>query len=193
MPPGRGRPRDDTIDAAVLSVTRDHLARHGYEAMSVVGIAAEAGTTRQAIYRRWPSKGELAAAAVASLAEQTRRPPSDDPFADLVDELRDFARGVSRPGGLSMIGTMLQETTDPALVHSFRDLVVTPRRARLRTIVHRGVAAGLLDADADVDVAVAMLTGSWYARALSGEALPRRWPERAARLVWRALGGEPAG
>jgi AcrR family transcriptional regulator len=187
----RGRPRDDHIDESVLQATRDHLARHGYEAMSVVAIAADAGTTRQAVYRRWPSKAELAAAAVASLADDQRAPITDDPFTDLVAELASFALGVSRPGGLSMIGTMLQDTTDPELVRRFRRSVVAPRRTRLRAILDRALADGLLDADADVAGAVPLLTGSWYARALAGDPVPRGWAHRTASLVWRALGGTP--
>ena len=33
---------------------------NGYDAMSVVAVAADAGTTRQAVYRRWPTKADLA-------------------------------------------------------------------------------------------------------------------------------------
>jgi len=36
--------------------------------MSLAAVAQEAGTTRQALYRRWPTKASLAAAAVAAAA-----------------------------------------------------------------------------------------------------------------------------
>jgi hypothetical protein len=38
---------------------------------------------------------------------------SQDPLADLAAELADFQRGVSRPGRMSLVGTMLQDSTDP--------------------------------------------------------------------------------
>src|SRR5690606_2233311 len=88
-------------------------------------------------------------------------------------------------------GTMLQDTTDPDLVRRFRRSVVAPRRKRLRAILDRAVADGLVDADADVAGAVPLLTGSWYARALAGDPVPRGWAHRTASLVWRALGGTP--
>ncbi len=47
--------------------------------MSVAAVAEEAGTTRQAVYRRWPSKAELGAAAMAAfadLADRSWRPPT---------------------------------------------------------------------------------------------------------------------
>src|SRR5262249_56124024 len=50
----RGRARDPGIDTRVLAVAHRHLSALGYEAMSVAAVAQEAGTTRQALYRRWP-------------------------------------------------------------------------------------------------------------------------------------------
>lgn len=184
-----GRPLDRSIDARVLEIAVSHLARHGYEAMSLVAVAREAGTTRQALYRRWPSKAELATAAIAALARSDARASTDDPRADLVEELRSFQRGISRPDGLSMVGTMLNRATDPELVVLYRQRVVAPRRAALLRILLRAQADGLLDSDADIELAVTMLTGNWYARALAGEAAPRRWAERTAALIWRGLGG----
>jgi AcrR family transcriptional regulator len=189
--PKPGRARDATIDANLLAVARRHLSQHGYEAMSLAAVAEEAGTTRQALYRRWPGKADLAAAVVATMPGRGDGRPldTDDPFAELVAELSDFRRGVSRPGRLSLVGTMLQDNTDPAVVARFRDRVVAPRRRRLRAILEHARTMGLIDADADLEVAVTMCTGSWYGRALAGAPPPARWPERTAALIWRAVGG----
>lgn len=186
-----GRPRDHDIDDRILAVAREHLARDGYQAMSLAAVAEEAATTRQALYRRWSSKAELATAAIAAIARATERPPTDDPFVDLVHELDAFRQGISRPDGISMVGTMLVGATDPDLVQLYRERVVAPRRERLRAILERARAGGALDRDADLDVGVTMLTGSWYANALAGAPVPTRWSVRVARLVWRALGGTP--
>ena len=189
--PGAGRPRDVTIDEAVLEATRRHLGAHGYDATSVVAIADEAGTTRQAVYRRWPSKADLATAAIAGMSRAAQRPDTDDPFADLVEELTAFHRGVSRPNGVSMVGSMLQDGTDAELRALYRARIVAPRRARLRHILRRAVDAGLLDADADIDYAVAACTGTFYALQLAGAPVTKHWPQRTAALVWRSLGGVP--
>jgi AcrR family transcriptional regulator len=189
--PGPGRPRSSALDERILEVARHHLARHGYEGMSLVVVAEEAGTTRQTLYRRWPTKADLATAAIAAMARAAERPATGDPFVDLVRELEAFREGVSRPDGLSMVGTMLVDATDPQLVQLYRERIVLPRRARVRAILERARHAGRLDADADLEIGVAMLTGSWYARALAGDPVPRRWAERAAALAWRALGGTP--
>ena len=186
-----GRARDASIDERVLSVAARHLARYGYEAMSLAAIAEEAGTTRQALYRRWRGKAELAAAIVATMSDTGAATTSDDPFSALVAELSDFQRGVSRPGRLSLVGTMLQDTTERDVRSRYRAEVIAPRRRRLRSILDRAAQLGMVGPDADLEVAVTMGTGSWYARELAGERVPADWPRRAAALVWRAVGGQP--
>lgn len=189
--PGTGRPRDPEIDTAVLAAARRHLSAYGYDAMSVVAVAREAGTTRQALYRRWPTKADLATAAIAAMSTAPTRPDTGDPFADLVTELAAFHAGVTRPNGLSMVGSMLQEAADEDLRALYRERLVAPRRARLRHILGRAVQLGLVEADADVDYAVAACTGTLYALHLAGRPTGKDWPRRTARLVWRAMGGTP--
>ncbi len=186
-----GRPRDPEIDAAVIAVAQRHLSAFGYDAMSVAAVAEEAGTTRQALYRRWPSKADLATAAIAGLSRASERPDTDDPYADLVTELDAFRAGVLRPNGLALVGSMLQEATQAELRELYRQRIVGPRRARLRHILGRAVAAGLADPDADLDYAVAACTGVCYALHLAGQPIPPAWARRTAALVWRSIGGAP--
>jgi AcrR family transcriptional regulator len=167
------------------------LAAHGYEAISVTAVAEEAGTTRQALYRRWPGKAEMVAAAMATVTDGPTGTETADPFADLVAELADFQRGVSRPGRLSLVGTMLQDSVEAEVRARYQAHVIAPRRGRLRAILERAQHLGLIDADADLEVALTMCTGSWYGRALAGAPVPRQWPQRSATLVWRAVGGAP--
>ncbi|WP_426594921.1 TetR/AcrR family transcriptional regulator [Cellulomonas sp. McL0617] len=166
-----------------------HLSRHGYEAMSVAAVAQEARTTRQALYRRWPTKASLAAAALSETGEDPDTVMSQDPLADLIAELVNFQQAVSRPGRLSLVGTMLQDSTAPEALVRYRGHVIAPRRARIAAILERARQLGQIDPTADLEVAVTLCTGSWYARALAGSPPPAEWPTRAATLVWRAVGG----
>ena len=184
-----GRPRDPSIDGRVLEIARRQLAEHGYEGLSLAAVADEAGTTRPALYRRWPGKAELATAAIAALSAADSREPTGDPYADLVAELKAFRNGVTRPDGLSLVGTMLQRGTDPGLLRLYRERIVIPRRTRLRTILQRAVTQGLVPGG-DLELAVASLTGSFYALALVGS-IPAHWSDRAAAQAWRSLGGTP--
>ena len=64
--PAPGRPRDGKIDAAILTATRELILETGYSALSLSAIAARAGTTTAAIYRRWSGKVHLVHEAVLS-------------------------------------------------------------------------------------------------------------------------------
>lgn len=187
-----GRSRDSAIDERILAAARRQLSVLGFEGMSIASVAQEAGTTRQALYRRWADKAQLACDAVAAIGEERGGSGApQDPFDALVAELTDFQRGVSRPGRLSLVGTMLQETTGPEVLERYRAAVIHPRRQRLAAVLRAAQELGLIDADADLTIAVTMCTGNWYGRELAGEPVPEDWPRRTAALVWRALGGRP--
>lgn len=161
----RGRPRSQAHDVAILEATLRLLARDGYARMSMDAIAADAGVTKGSIYRRYAGKAQLATAALAFLREQ--RPPqtTDDARADLIEELRRFRAGIERPNGMAMLGTVLAEEAHvPELLGHFRRDVVAPRRERVRSILER---ASLRDG-IDVETAVSMSIGSYYAAYLAG-------------------------
>ena len=185
----RGRTRDPNIDARILDVANRHLSNAGYEAMSLTAVAQEAHTPRQALYRRWPSKASLAAAALAAAEDASPTVSSENPLHDLAHELADFQHGISRPGRLSLVGTMLQQSTAPDVHARYQTRVIAPRRQRIRAIFDRSQELGFIDPDADLDIAVTLCTGSWYAGALAGSPPPPDWPIRTAKLVWRAVGG----
>ena len=186
-----GRPRDQGIDEAVLTVTRRHLGIYGLSGLSLAAIAEEAGTTRPALYRRWPTRLGLAVAAVADLAEIDPPELTENPFEDLVAELQHFRHCITEASALALAGVMLQEEVDPEFRREYRERLVKPRRARIRACLERGVSAGELDPEADLAVAGTFMTGSWYAFAIGGARPPKDWAKRTAALVWRACGGDP--
>ncbi|MBR7193716.1 TetR-like C-terminal domain-containing protein [Gordonia sp. SCSIO 19800] len=73
-PSSPGRPRDGRIDAAIIAATRELILETGYPALSLSAIAARAGTTTAAIYRRWSGKAQLVHEAI--LAAETLEPPT---------------------------------------------------------------------------------------------------------------------
>jgi len=157
------------------------------------GSSTPRAPTRQALYRRWPTKASLATAALQAAVDASPDGLNEDPLAALAAELATFSRGVSRPGRLSLVGTMLQDNTALEVLAHYRAQVVAPRRGRIRAILERAQRLGLIDSDADLEVAVTLCTGSWYARALAEPLPPPNWPARTAALVWRAVGGTPPG
>ena len=62
-----GRQRSEAADQAILAATLDVLAAEGYGGLTMAAVIARSGVSSATLYRRWPTKQELVAAALASL------------------------------------------------------------------------------------------------------------------------------
>mgnify|MGYP000146035879 CR=1 FL=1 len=110
-------------DAIIQSVNR-LLAEKGYEAMTVDEVAADVGIAKASLYKHFPSKEDLAAAAMAHLMGQAQA------FLDTLPETQpplDKLRAVVRwTMGLKLGGEM------PSLEAVSEQLAVTPQTLRRR-------------------------------------------------------------
>jgi AcrR family transcriptional regulator len=164
-----GRPRSARIDDAVLKTTLRHLAERGFAGMSVNAIAAELGVSKPSIYLRWPSKIDLATAAVTSLYVDQPDAAIGDVRTDLIAHIKSVKR-VHDTVGIGLAGGMLAvQQTNPELVAVFRERAVQPSRQRARRILQAGIRQGIIRSDADVHAAVDMLVGAMYAAYVAGD------------------------
>lgn len=164
-----GRPRSTRIDDAVLKTTLRHLGERGYAGMSVNAIAAEIGVSKPTIYLRWPSKIDLATAAVTSLYVDQPDASSGDVRADLVAHLKSVKR-VHDVVGIGLMGGMLAaQQSNPELIAVFRERAVRPSRQRAHRILQAGIRQGVIRPDADLHAAVDMLVGALYAAFVAGD------------------------
>ncbi|MFL6109537.1 MAG: TetR/AcrR family transcriptional regulator [Marmoricola sp.] len=106
-----GRPRDARIDEAVLAATRELLLDSGYAGLSLTAIAERAGTTRPALYRRWPSLDHLVHEA-AFPAALTTPLPREDLRTLVAGALAAFADPVARAAAPGLVAAI---TADPSL------------------------------------------------------------------------------
>lgn len=183
-----GRPRDPETEARILDVALRHLARDGYSRMSMDAIAAEAGASKPTLYRRWASKADLATAAIQTI--RFAEPPFDTGSipGDLEAALANFSRSLLRPNGLSLIGTVLaEEEHTPDLIRLFRERLVAPRRAILRAILERARKRKELRPNADLDAAINLLVGAFYARYLAGSAITPDFTKQVVAIVWQGI------
>jgi hypothetical protein len=76
----------------------------------------------------------------------------------------------------------------PRILQRYKETVVEPRRELIRSVLRRGIASGELRPDADLEVAVAMLTGAVMSRGKHDpELIPADFPERVADHVLLGL------
>jgi AcrR family transcriptional regulator len=183
-----GRPRDERATRAITAAALRQLAEHGYARMSMESIAAEAGVARATVYRRFRDKADLVTAAIATKAGgQVPDEPSDDPRSDLIAYLEEFD-GRFGEDCVEVIGTLLGSREERGALALHRQRVIAPRMAYARSLLARAQDLGQLTSDIDIDLSIEMLSGSVFARRVSGTPSSPGWARRAVDLIWRAPG-----
>ena len=190
MKPPSGRPRDPRIDHAVLAATAELVEELGYADLTVAAIAVRAGTTKPAIYRRWPSKAHLVHEAVFPSGEHTELPHSGSVADDVREMLRRTADVWSAPAARAAIPGLLGEiSADPtlhaALLERFAEGVWGALRERLVEASDRGeVRAGV-----DPDALIETIAGSTLMALLirPADRLDDDWVDHTAALLTKGI------
>jgi AcrR family transcriptional regulator len=161
-----GRPRDSRVDEAILDAAADVLARCGPGGFSVDAVAAEAGVGKATIYRRWPSRAELMLATVHRTALDLADPGTGSVRADLVFVLSALAVKLRLTNvGQLLPALMAEAAVNPEMSRTL-GAFMEARRQLPRDILVRAVERGELPADTDVDLALDLLGGAVFFRAL---------------------------
>ena len=92
----RGRPRDESVDTAVVEAAVAEIAEKGLTAATMEAIAARAGVGRATLYRRWPNKSALLYFCADQLAEVIQPEDTGDLRKDLLSCLRTPGRALIR-------------------------------------------------------------------------------------------------
>lgn len=180
-----GRPRDAGLDSAILRAAVRQLAERGYAGMSMEGVPAAAGTTPPSLRRRFRGKLDLTLAAINAMRTEPLPRASGDPRADALAILENLEVNLARRNGMAILGTLLaEERRNPELLERFRQRIDEPVGEHLRRALARGLRAGQLGPDLDVDTAVSLLIGSFYARYLRSRRIPDDWAEHVLGVIW---------
>jgi len=184
-----GRPRDPRIDDAALRATVDLLGTSGYAALSVDAIARRAGTSKPAIYRRWPSKAHLVHEAVFPLTETTELPQTGSLDGDVREMVRRTAAVLTTPAARAALpGLVAEMATDPTLhavlLERFGHILTMGLTDRLRSAIERGEVRPDVTA-ADLVEAIAGIT--FMALITRGQTLTDDWVERTAALITKGI------
>ncbi|ORW95383.1 TetR family transcriptional regulator [Mycobacterium sp. IEC1808] len=184
-----GRPRDPRIDAAVLRATVELLSETGYSGLLVSAIAERAGTSKPAIYRRWPSKAHLVHEAVFPIGAATAIPNTGSPPDDLREMVRRAMAFLTTPAARAalpgLVGEMAADPTlHSALLERFADVIAGGLAEWLQAAAARGEvradvsAAELAEAVAGL-ILVALLTRA--------KELDDAWVDRTTTLLLKGI------
>lgn len=178
----RGRPRSALVDASILDAALEEYAEHGFDRMSVDGVAARAGVGKAAIYRRYGSKLEVVSAAMFDSGQHTPYPDTgtlDGDVRALLDHLHDL---VNHP----VLGRCLRHMAADAIaapdLGAVHEEFVKGRRAGTRAVLQRALDRGELAAGVDLELAHEVLAAPiFYRHLMSHQPVDRPYLDRLRR------------
>ncbi|MGW5125900.1 TetR/AcrR family transcriptional regulator [Streptomyces sp. NPDC004069] len=135
--------REQEFFDAVLEQIREH----GYDAVTMEGVAASTRCSKSTLYRQWRTKPQFVAAALRSSG---RCRFAGIATGSLTQDLREVVRVAGEWSGrdtrlLQALGHAIM--LDPELKRALRETLVEPEIAALREILRRGVERGEVRAD----------------------------------------------
>jgi AcrR family transcriptional regulator len=163
------RRRGAALEQAILRATIDELLESGYEALTMDRVARRAGTNKNAIYRRWPSRAALAVAAYRELNVADQPLPDRGSLRDdALDLLRRANRSWTSPAGQLRRSLFAGVAHDPELLALIQDRANDAGSALWLTVVARAVARGEVRPDAlhprVATVAIVLLRNEYVTR-----------------------------
>lgn len=176
-----GRPRDASVDSAIVQAVLGVLDEVGLAAMSMDAVAARAGVGKATIYRRWSSKEDMVIDAIASLVAAVEVPETDDIRTDLITLLERLRVFMSEMKGGSIFPWLIAEVAAGTEVgRHYAEAVILPRRAMIAQVIGHAVEIGTLRPDLDVQLAVDMITGPAILRKMIQpmRRVDEKWEER---------------
>lgn len=169
----RGRPRDPHADELIMKTALELFVERGLDGANFEAIAKRAGVAKVTIYRRWSSKEELLVQAIEQARtvvpeEEIWRSADAVPQVDaqLVDSWTGtFGDARFRAVLAQLIGS---STSSPALLATYREQYIEPRRQVIRAALERARQDGRLagDPDVDIDAVIDMVVGAAMYRML---------------------------
>lgn len=137
----RRRRRGAALEQAVLQAATDELLAVGYTRLTMDRVAERAGTNKNAIYRRWPSRAALAVAAYRHMAaSQLPLPDTGTLRNDALELLRRANRVWSSPVGRVRRSLLAGVADDPELLALIQERANDAGSAPWLTILGRAVA-----------------------------------------------------
>jgi AcrR family transcriptional regulator len=181
-----GRPRDARIDDAVLTAAAELLAEVGYAELTVAAIADRAGTSRPAVYRRWPSKAHLVHEATFRDGVTAGAPRTGSFAEDLHELVRRTAELLTTPmARIAVPGLIAEAATDPVIHQRLLERFSAGGWRGLDATLAAAVTSGELDAEVDALVLLEMIIGPALAAMLTRgpDGLTPDWVAKTARIL----------
>ncbi|WP_131747071.1 TetR-like C-terminal domain-containing protein [Frankia sp. Cppng1_Ct_nod] len=161
----RGRPRDDSVDARVLSAAVEELADKGIAEFSVTSVAARAKAAKRSIYARWPRREDLILAGMSTLAAGLTPPRTGTIVDDLVILLDGIAAVFVEPRRSILQRCVAEIEQFPQLYQAFKRDSIDRCLAAIEDAFRDAAARGEIRNDVNSATVAEALTGVAVLRA----------------------------
>lgn len=170
---GRGRPRDPKTDERIIEAAAELLRRRGFERMTVDDVAAEAGVGKATVYRRWPSKDDLAVAAMERLySVEMPQPDTGSIRTDLAESYTAALSFVGSPQGAAYLKMSIAESVRDERIAALYRKATERAEEQARQMYLRAMERGEIRESVDLDCCVQWLGGVIAVRAITNRPLP---------------------
>jgi AcrR family transcriptional regulator len=177
------------VTAALTSAFFTEWARVGYAAISLERVAKNAGAGKAALYRRWPSKVNMASDLLSKVGLTLFELPDtgaleSDLLAFLLSLRRVLRRRIVQRVVVDLHAEIAREPALQAAIQPFQEA----RRKRVMTLIDRAIARGEAPASLDRETAADFMVSPLYWRVVvNGGGSDRRHLERLARMTAAAI------
>ncbi|WP_308127945.1 TetR/AcrR family transcriptional regulator [Modestobacter italicus] len=138
-----GRPRDPSRDEVIRAAILRVLAESGYNGLTMDAVASAAGVGKATIYRRWRTKSDLVADAVAELSQLSIEAPDTGSLeGDMRLLLRWLVGAVNGPLGAATLSLLSALPHEPGLREAFQNGPMTVWSTCFRHVWERAEARG---------------------------------------------------
>ncbi|WP_191485560.1 TetR/AcrR family transcriptional regulator [Pseudomonas sp. FEN] len=168
--------------AQIEQVAVKLLVEQGYQGLTFQAISKETGINRSTLYRRWPTRAELA---IDVMLNTIQGNVVFEDYGSLEKDLRDVlnqtCKFIASPvGSTFIIATLeMQQLGDLTLDKGF---LWKERSKLMLSLFERAKARGELGQDFDSEIMFALLVGSFYFRLIvMGEKPDQKWVERVLK------------
>jgi AcrR family transcriptional regulator len=170
---GRGRPRDPETDAKITRAASELLLLRGFDKTTVDEVAARAGVGKATVYRRWPSKEDLAFAAMQSLySDEFPEADTGSIEGDLTATYGSIIAFVNTDTGASFLRMSIMESIRDERIAALYRASTERREEVARRTFERAIERGEVREDIDIDMAVQWLGGLLIMREVTGRPMP---------------------
>jgi AcrR family transcriptional regulator len=189
----RGRPRSEHSHEAILDAVLQLLEAEGYGALTIEGVARQAGVGKQTIYRWWKCKAELVLEAYANHAASKHPVPDRGSLrADLEAFLTAGFKRLTDISGPVMRGLVADAVHDEEFRKVLLSAFIAKRSAALKQIFERGRVRGEVDAGCDLDFACELVLGPmWYRLLLLHGKLDAKFARQVTAAALAAVRAAP--